>query len=430
MAHLVLRDRNQLEALGFGNVAHVPFLLSRNMDYLDECNRFLRERALGVWHPNRREATAYGRVRKLGRNSALAYGNDLKNFVSYLEVKRLEWRELSYQQLLDTYDSEMNAGRWRSKGKAPLAPATINRRMRTAVEFLLWAGDRNHRAPFQVLRSASSTKSRTRGRSWTSSQSLVESRVGIHRVHPKRLRLPTNEEILRWLAEVRTKHGRARYLACKHILQTGCRLEETALIREVQLPDPATIDLDMPARMDICYGTKGYRDPSDPDQVGKKRTLRFNRTFLVELHNYRQLGRKAALKRFADANPNARKPARLFLDDVTGKPLSKQAIYRAWHNCKNLPFPGFSPHLGRHAFACFELLRLVNDEVRLIGKTLADMPRTQMLPRLENLISIYLMPVMGHIDEQTTELYLEWLADHLWLPEHRMAWTNYLEEAA
>ena len=424
---MVVRMREQMTAIGHGGLAHIPFLISREMDYLDEFNLFLRERATGAWHPNNRNGTAYARVRTLGANSTAAYGDDLRNFASYLEAKRLRWKELTYQQLLDTYDKDMSAGKWRSRGKAPLAAATINRRMRTVVEFLLWAGDRNLRPMFQILRSCSPKRKSDRSR-WWSSDGLVDSRVGIHRVNPQRLRLPTTDEIERWLAEVRVRHGRARYLAIKFILQTGCRLEETALVRAEQVPDPLTIDLDMPARMDVEFGTKGNRDPLDADLKGKGRTLRFNRSFLVELHNYKDLARKKAVKTFRARNPSHPLPTQLFLDEDTGLPLSKQSIYRAWKAVTTLPFPGWSPHLGRHTFACYQLLRLLNDEVRLIQQTLNSVPRSQTLLQVENLISVFLSPVMGHVDEKTTETYIEWVADHLWVSEHRRAWTNYLED--
>lgn len=426
MAYVVTRDLEQMTGMDRSCLAHVPFLLSREMDYLDEFNQFLRERATGAWHPNNRDGTAFGKVRTLGTNSTAAYGDDLKNFASYLETKRLRWKELTYQQLLDTYDNDMSAGKWRSRGKAPLAAATINRRMRTAVEFLLWASDRELRPDFQVLRSRSPKRKSVRNR-WWSSNGLVDSRVGIHRVNPNRLRLPTSDEIERWLAEVRVRHGRARHLAVKFILQTGCRLEETAFVRAAQVPDPLTIDLDMPARMEIEFGTKGNRDPLDPDRKGKGRTLRFNRNFLIELHNYKDLTRKKALKALRARNPSAPLPTQLFLDEDTGRPLSAQSIYRAWKAATTLPFPSWSPHLGRHTFACYQLLRLLNEEVRLIQQTLNSVPRSRTLLQVENLISVFLSPVMGHIDEKTTEIYLEWVADHLWVSEHRRAWTNYLE---
>jgi len=427
MAFLVSRDSGQMAELGFSPYAHVPFLLSRDMKYLDEFNRFLRERALGTWHPNNRNGTAFGRVRALGANSASAYADDLKNFASYLETKRLSWTTLTYQQLLDTYDVDQSTGKWRSRGKNPLAASTINRRMNTVVEFLLWASDRQIRGEFQIQRSALPQRRAARARSW-SSDSPIDSRVGIHRANPKRLRLPTSEEIEIWLAEVRARHGRARYMAIKFILQTGCRLEETSLVRAAQVPDPQSIDLDMPARMDIEFGTKGKRNPFDPDLRGKPRTLRFSRSFLVELHNYKELAREKALKAFRARDEAAPLPLRLFLDEDTGRPLSTQAIYRAWKTAVNLPFPGWSPHLGRHAFACYQLLRLLTEEAALIQRTLSSVPRAQTLLQVENLISVFLSPVMGHVDEKTTETYLEWVADHLWVSEHRRAWTSYLED--
>jgi integrase len=309
-----------------------------------------------------------------------------------------------------------------------LAAATINRRMRTVVEFLLWATDRQLRPKFLVLQSRSSGRRTVRG-PWTSARNLIDSRVGIHRVNPKRLRLPSSEKIELWLDEVRVTHGRARYLACKFILQTGCRVEEAANARVWQLPDPSTIDLDMPARMDIMFGTKGQRSPDDPQLQGKPRSLRFNRSFACELNNYKQLGRKKAVAHFRENNEGVPSSDFLFLDDKTGRPLSKQSIYRAWKNTRTKPIESWTPHLGRHAFACYELLRLIKEEHKLMAEFTISIPRTQFMLQIENLISIYLRPVLGHVDDKTSETYTEWIADHLWVAEHRRDWTNYLEES-
>lgn len=427
VAHLVHRCHDQMASLGLDNLGHVPFLLGMEMSYLDEANRFLRLRSSGTWSLSKREATAYSRSNPLSANTVLSYANDLKNFWSYLEARQIDWRNLEFQQLLDTYDRDMMAGRWRSRGSRGLAASTINRRMRTALEFLLWAADQRLREPFHIAQSKSYGRRISRN-SWASPRTEMDRRVGMHRIDPKRCRLPSSDEITSWLSEVRNAHGRARYLAIKFILQTGCRLEEVANARVVQLPDPASIDLDMPARMDIVFGTKGQRVPGDAELKGKPRSLRFNRSFAVELNNYRQLGRRKSLAIFKNKNPTSSSPIQIFLDEKTGKPLSKQSIYRAWNKTRPHPIPGWSPHLGRHAFACFLLLRLVNEENSLLSAMAETMPRSQIIVQLENLISVFIRPVMGHVDDRTTEGYIEWIADHLWVAEHRREWTNYLEE--
>ncbi|MBB5713075.1 site-specific integrase [Sphingomonas xinjiangensis] len=429
MAFVLSRCSYELDGLGLTRFAHVPFLVLRDMSYPEEANRFLRERALGIWHPNRREATAYGEVVALSANTVRSYANDLKSFITFTERRRLDWRRLSHADLLGSYDKAMSSGQLRSRGSTPLAAATINRRIAIAIEFMLWGGDRALRGPFVVLSSRNGRSRSTGGRGRrTTSGGLIQGRIGIHRQHPSRLRLPSKQELDLWLAEVLARAGPTLHLAIRHIINTGCRLMETALVREWQVPDPDTVDLHRPARMEIFYGAKGGREVGDPDLKGAPRSLRFKRQHLVDLDRYRRLRRKKTLAVFKERNPGEPLPPQLFLSERTGKPITSQAIYRAWHNTATAPFPGWSPHLGRHTFACHTLLELLEEDAQRIKQFVQNQPRAYVVSRVEDLTRVYLRPILGHVDEKTTELYLEWIADHLFVANHRASWSNYLSE--
>lgn len=123
MAPLFEPDRSVLVASGYESVGHAPFLLSAGLEYLDEPNRFLRERATGAWHPNRREQSPYGRALRPSENTIRAYGRDLENALTYFETRKLDWRTIDYQQLLDTYDADMGTGR----DPAPCWPSLMTR---------------------------------------------------------------------------------------------------------------------------------------------------------------------------------------------------------------------------------------------------------------------------------------------------------------
>src|SRR5271168_1733940 len=103
--------------VGVDRHLQIPFLLSVDMKYLDEVNRFLRERAAGVWRPEQRERSAYAARSKLSDNTLDAYSRDLENFWTYLEARGVRWQTLSYQQLLDSYDADMAQGRWSADGE-------------------------------------------------------------------------------------------------------------------------------------------------------------------------------------------------------------------------------------------------------------------------------------------------------------------------
>lgn len=136
---------------------YVPFLLGRDQSYLDEPSAFLRDRASGRWHPSARQASVYHLRRLLSQNSIRSYGWDLQNFFSFLEATGLTWQGPP-EALLAAYDRAMADGSWSADARsspAGLRPATINRRIAIALEFLCWASDRALR-PF-----------RYRERTWT-----------------------------------------------------------------------------------------------------------------------------------------------------------------------------------------------------------------------------------------------------------------------
>ena len=418
-------SRRELYHVGAGRFAEVPFLLSEELVYLDDVNRFLRQRAWGEWTPNSKAKSEFATRKPLSDNTLRAYARDLDNFFTYLEIKELDWRFISYTDVIEKYERDLSSGAWSASGE-PLENSTINRRGDRSVEFLQWASEQGLRGDF-ALPTETVSRRISDGRSARMGYSTTEVRIGRRRVHPKRLRLPTIAEINRWLSEIKARYGSTKARACQFVIDTGCRLEETVLFRADQLPDPDTISLDRPARMEICYGTKGGRTPGDPEKKGKQRTLRFERDALVALHNYRQLGRLKALEKLGHSDRGKDAPRELFLNEATGMPLTRDALYRAWHNTTTLPFVGFSPHAGRHTFACFTLLRLLEEEFKLIQKTIDVIPRSAVFQAAENLVDIYLKPVLGHVSGQTTERYLEWVGDHLWVARHRAGWSSFLE---
>ena len=425
MAFLFRRDRVSLVDAGFQSLAHVPFILNGDMSYADEVNRFLRERALLDWHPNNRYGEPSSPVRAPSENTMWAIGCDLENFLTYTEINNLDWRTIDYQGILQTYQADQLNGSWSERGES-LAASTINRRVGYVCEFLSWAKERCLRPDFVVKGSSSTIRDRS-GTATTNRSYEVRSRAGRVRERIERLRIPTAAEIGAWLAEVEVRRGKTKALACKTILETGMRLEEVSLLRASQVLEPETVLPGYPARMDICFGTKGSRQVGDPDKKGKPRTLRFGVGFLHALDDYRRLRRAKALAAFRRNNPGKRPSDILFLSESTGEPLTKKMIYDAWTRTETQPFPGWSPHAGRHAFACLLLLRLIHEEGERIGQSAATLPRSVMITQATDLVQMYVRPVLGHVSEQTTARYLEWVTDHFMVAEHRAAWAHYLE---
>jgi integrase len=425
LAFLFRRHADVLNREGFGALAHVPYLLKSDMSYADVANRFLRERALLDWHPNNRCVAPTGRVRAPSANTIFAIARDLENFLTYCEVNGIGWEDMNYQRLLDTYQADQGSGLWSERG-APLAPSTINRRVGSACELLAWAGDRGLRQPFQLLVGKTLVRNRS-GTATPMRAKEISSRIGRVREPIGRLRIPTISEIDDWRNEVAVKHGKTRALACRSILETGMRLEEVALLRADQVPDPADVPDGYPARMEICFGTKGGRQVGDDSKRGKARTLRFSVAFLHELDDYRRLRRAKSVALFRRANSEAKLPLTLFLGEENGRPLTPKMIYDSWTRCRRAPFAGWSPHAGRHVFACLLLLRLIHEECERIGQSAMELPRTALIGQASDLVQLYIRPILGHVSEGTTQRYLEWVADHFLVAEHRAAWARYLE---
>lgn len=421
MAYRFKRNLEVLRPYNLGSIAHVPFLLSSEFQYLDEVNRYLVERAEGLWHPNRRNGIAFGRVIIPSANTMAAYSADLENWITYLEQTGGDWRTITYHELIASYDADMSSGRWSASGRR-LSASTINRRVDRAIEFITWAADRGLRPPLSVVTTRHTRRFSGHGNEARKVDSEV--RANRHRQSPKRLRLPTNAELAYWLEGVQRCSGPTLALMCEAILETGMRLEEVSHLREWQLPQVRDFGHGRPARMEICFGTKGGRRPSDGDLRGKARYLRFDQAFLLRLTSYRELRRKEVLVRAKLGGSSA--SDRLFLSEKTGAPIQPASLYRAWRCEGYLPFAGFSPHLGRHYFACATLMRLIQEELRIQAGTAFTAPASS-IDAARTLVSTYLRPVLGHVSVSTTELYLDWLADELWTPTIGGSWSSFLE---
>lgn len=417
MAYFFLPNSAYMAEANLSAYSTTPFLLSADFIYLDEANRYLRERAAGRWSQARPNPSAFAALRAPSDNSLTAYGHDLENWLSYLEQRKRDWRDCTLDDV-HAYRDDMRSGHWAADHRG-LADSTVDRRTSQALDFLNWAVCRGHRPAPDQMSVGPESLSADRG-----AEIIRKGR----RSDPRHLRLPTTQELAVWEQSIELRECVAKTLGCKSVPRTGMRLEEVCLLRACQLPDPLSMTSEK-ARMEICYGTKGGRQQGDPERRGKSRTLRFATSFLRELVEYRDLVRPIALKRFRELNPRLPLPPELLLSPETGRRISTDSMYKAWHRSPALPFPGFSPHAGRHTFACRELLRLLADEFDLINRSIKDIPLSTVMQHAGNLVDIYLRPALGHVDRTTTERYLGWLADHLYGRNSSRSWAKYLDDA-
>lgn len=413
MATLIYPERGSLAGTHASQLEYVPFLVGDHEVYLDDASRYLRERAVGRWNPKNPDASEYAARRVLSENTVRSYASDLQNFVSFLEAARLEWPRIDAQDLIHAYRQAMELGSWSSWGGC-LAYSTVKRRVSTALDFLHWSSRRGERSRTAQYRSAISVgapaqpSTAKRGR----------------RPNPRLLRAPTIDAVATWLKELQAREGYTTALAAQFILSTGCRIEEMVLLRAEQLPELADVRVGRLVEMVVEYGTKGKRRPNDPELRGKQRKLRFDEATLAQLLNYKELRRPFALELAGAAGGGA--PRELFLSERTGRRLSTSSFRKAWTACPSRP-AGFTPHGGRHFFACQTLLYLVQSDARLMAQMSGDLPRSVLIQATHDLVKLYIQPVLGHVNEVTTHDYLSWVIDHLIVAPYRLAWSEMLD---
>jgi integrase len=128
---------------------------------------------------------------------------------------------------------------------------------------------------------------------------------------------------------------------------------------------------------------------------------------LKDWHGYITGHRKLCLVRFRKQYPDTPAPKELFLSKYTGMPLGYDRFYDLRKSSAALPFKEFSPHLARHAWACYTLVEKIREEVSLSAGV--DGPVSGLAGNLhQNLIETWISTQLGHVDQRTSERYLQW----------------------
>jgi hypothetical protein len=101
---------------------------------------------------------------------------------------------------------------------------------------------------------------------------------------------------------------------------------------------------------------------------------------------------------------------RLFLSDATGEPVSAQRLYDAWTGAVFLPFTGWSPHLGRHWWACKKLLKAVDGlrKIKALGANYGEGDAI-LTASATDVINLEIKPQLGHVSAETSEAYIVWI---------------------
>jgi site-specific recombinase XerD len=328
---------------------------------------FLLDQAMKEVHPVNDYLFHIGVIR--GRTASPAtwktYANDLYDYFSYLEANNLKWNAVTPEQIAVWRNAMVERG---------LARSTINQRIRAVSRFYGWAAARKLIAcvPFQqeeVL--VNRRKTFLAHLDDAGSHALAnELTLRAYEQPPAFLLL---EQIPIFFAALQPK--RSQLLAWL-MLETGLRREEAVGLACAMLPAPTGCSNAM-LRMHL--------DPTKtPTKGGKARWVQMSPQLYAALWQYREVERPRLARRYQQKHGCV--PDCLFLNRY-GDPLSLQGLDNVFRQASERSGIHCNPHMLRHAFGTYELLRL--EKVMNRGNAL-----------------LWVKESMGHSSIQTTMRYL------------------------
>lgn len=414
----------RLAAMGYPHTAYLPVIMGDGGTRFDvDANEFLYERCLGYWPP-----AVGGQQPPVTPRSQHTYAYALADFLSYAWKRDLDLKTIDYvRHIYGRYQSEMLSGTW-SATEIALSPSTVNARVDRACEYLAWLTDKGRRQQFLVpteerdihVGSARSTGSATR---------TVRARKGRARRRRKDLQLPTDQQLGLWLSDLERRHGSAMALACELVLQTAIRKAELIGWRVDTIPrseagwvivNPTARPEDQNIVVTIRYGTKGGKfGEANGDKIGPEREILVPLTLARRLREYHDKARRRSLLVLKSAFKGAELARRmsdphLFLDERTGLPIGYDRVTNCWRNVDALPFKGWSPHGGRHWWACMKLwreLKLMEADLKARGEGAGR----SLIAMATDIIRLEIKDQLGHLDLATTQRYIRWVARQLGL---------------
>lgn len=409
-------------------LAHIPCVLDSRPGYHRLANAYLTDRALRLWGP---EGDSAGRGSLPSPKTLRSYAYWLANFLEWTEVRGVDLATCSYTvHVAGRYQSEMLEGTWSHDGKG-LRATTVNARVQQACDFLLWMVSRCHRRAFEVPYTLMQLTVGSATRAMGQLSRAIRVRGGKARVPEHRLHMPQNSAVREWLDRVMARSGPTVALMCETIVLTAMRLEEVVCLRTDTIPEnprdwrisnPLAPEIKQLIRITIKFGAKGtaYGVDND-DKIGPERSILIPLELAKRWHAYRNSERNKAFKSWMDRangeesrSSRAKRAVHLFLNPATGARFVGKQLYDVWTGVE-LPSPGWSPHQGRHWWACTTLWSELQKHKHLesiSGETAVALLESTVL----SIIRLHIQPQLGHASESTTLIYLRWVIDMIALP--------------
>ncbi|MFW2357910.1 site-specific integrase [Hydrogenophaga sp.] len=418
---------------GYGRVAHLPFILDARPGYHRSGSQYILDRGLGLWVAGKPGLS----VRPPTAKSIQSYAAWLCNFLEWAQKRGIDLLTADYvDHIYGRYQTELLAGIWGRESRG-LSEATVNLYVDTAVDFLTWMAAKGERPPFEVplVTRTFATGSATSSVSHRGKSSDI--RQGRVRQPPRTLQMPADTDLDRWLASVYDQSGQTFGLMCNTVIETAVRREEVCCWRVDTLPlnpkdwvivNPTAEVNEQLVSVTLRYGTKGREFGFDNgDKIGPKRQIKIPLRLANRLHIYRQnvrpllLARSIVQVRGAEAQKKRRDSVvHLFLTSE-GRRETAPRFYKAWKS-GDLPFPAWSPHLGRHWWACSTLMQEVRAS-EIFYEAHRPVNGLLIASLLTDVIQLKITPQLGHVSSKTSGIYLQWAADQIGvaLPERYQA---------
>lgn len=410
-------------------LARTPFILDATPRFHRLGNAYLVDKALGLWtaQTNAKRATSLIPTPRSLQN----YAERLCNFLEWSTVRGINLSECSYAiHVSGQYQTEMLNGIWSRDGHR-LTPKTVNLRVQQACDFLLWMADTGRRSEFEV---PYSTIALTQGSATYSVGHVpfsVRARKNRVRQQNRALNMPSDECVSSWLSDIYRTGGNTIGLMCETVLLTAMRREEVVCLPvtvlhddpdEWQIVNPQAPEKDQQVRVVISDGTKGpcYGFNERGDKIGPTREILVPLELARKWHAYKRHDRNKAFaaalrdKKGHERAARAKRRSYLFLQQTTGDKFTGPSFYYRW-TVDGARLKGWTPHAGRHWWACSMLWReLKNFE---LAQPATNEAFAAMLDNVAlGIIRLQIQPQLGHASDTTTMLYLRWIREVLGVP--------------
>lgn len=420
---VIFPDPQQMKDLGYAKLAYIPFLIAADGDYPVEANRYLRERACLEWRPSISGKPGCYRFNTRQTVESLdAMARRLMEFLLWCEssIPTIYWKDVVYlDDLLDKWQVGMLSGS-ASRSRKKLAIETVNSRVSEACSFLSWAAERGYRDTFSVMTNKVSLYETPKGS--RKRRHNKDSRVGELVSRRRSLSLPSDVALVQWHSELKIRHGEVIALFSECLMRTGMRISEGTKFRAQDLPEKIYGPEGNDWREDwlksgevpctIRMGVKGPKVERGTEESSKPRVIYIPIELADRMDYYRQEGRPTLIARWVSAGKTRVErdkrqksiKTNVFWLGKRGRPLSNSWVRQAWSSGAATPWK-WCPHLARHLFAVNTLVSYMRDLIAQFR--LSTIPSVGWLHGLmAGQISIILSPLMGHLSEETTLLYL------------------------